>query len=126
MSVSATDTPVNTNWSCFVERLFSSLWKFGEKWCLYRSGCATIFFNGARQYFMEESVSKVFHACPAIDILQGMRAILVSIKGFGEAQEHTVWMNDLLQSHHCIPSTDLRRSIADGLTLVNLVEILSK
>ncbi len=41
-------------------------------------------------------------------------------------QELTTWANDVLKQKNCRPIGDLRKSIADGLTLVNLVEILGQ
>ncbi|XP_022091319.1 uncharacterized protein LOC110979634 [Acanthaster planci] len=41
-----------------------------------------------------------------------------------ECEEHTTWLNGILKKHKSRPISDLRKSISDGLTLVNILEIL--
>ena len=41
-------------------------------------------------------------------------------------QELTTWANELLRRKGYRLITDLRKGLADGLTLVNLIEVLSK
>ncbi|XP_038072816.1 uncharacterized protein LOC119741179 isoform X2 [Patiria miniata] len=41
-----------------------------------------------------------------------------------ECEEHTTWLNGILKKHRSRPISDLRKSISDGLTLVNILEIL--
>ncbi|CAH1790925.1 unnamed protein product [Owenia fusiformis] len=41
-------------------------------------------------------------------------------------KEHTTWANEILKDKKCPVIIDLRRSLADGLTLVNLLEILTR